>query len=213
MELSSKERELFFSTHKHIVDPLRDSWRIIRTTAEKPTLTSQQRVWATAYAFRLEQLLVAACNEVIGLVERYLLPRTRSNVNRTLFCTMYALWYLRSLTGSRNRLGHYYGYLSEVVHSPDEKQETSTKAHRAFETAMVCARELHPCDPVTLGLFLSFSTWTHDILLQPEQAIQLAKQGFDAGIGRLDEMEEYCPDTAALLQALRDTLQLWTRDY
>jgi hypothetical protein len=77
---------------------------------------------------------------------------------------------------------------------------------------MVFARDLHPCEPVVLGLFLSFATWTHDLLHETEPALLLAKQGFDAGMGRLDEMPEYCPETARLLQALRDSLSLWVRD-
>lgn len=91
-------------------------------------------------------------------------------------------------------------------------QEVLAKARRAFEAAMVCAAELHPCDPVVLDLVLSFATWTHDLLRQPEQAILLAKQGFDAGIARLDEIPDYCPGTSAALQALRDSLVLWTHE-
>jgi hypothetical protein len=91
LELSSSERELFFETHKKIVDPLRDSCRIILSVAEQASLKPQQRVWATTYACRLEQLFLAACNEVIELIDKHLLPRTKCNINRTLFWTMYVV--------------------------------------------------------------------------------------------------------------------------
>lgn len=67
--------------------------------------------------------------------------------------------------------------------------------------------------PIRLGLALNYSVFYYEILSSPDIACKLAKQAFDNAIADLDDLEEEVyPDSASIMQLLRDNLTLWTSD-
>ena len=67
--------------------------------------------------------------------------------------------------------------------------------------------------PIRLGLALNYSVFYYEILSSPDIACDKAKKAFDNAITDLDDMEEdVYPDSASIMQLLRDNLTLWTTD-
>ena len=67
--------------------------------------------------------------------------------------------------------------------------------------------------PIKLGLALNYSVFYYEILSYPDLAVDRAKKAFDNAIADLDEMDEQeYPDSANIMQLLRDNLTLWTTD-
>ncbi len=75
------------------------------------------------------------------------------------------------------------------------------------------AEELPVTNPIRLRVALSLSQFYLEILGSPEEAIQTAKNAFDAALPQIDGLSEEDYDEATLLlQLLRDNLTLWTPD-
>merc|ERR1712113_763893 len=87
-----------------------------------------------------------------------------------------------------------------------------------YENALDVARSgyagdasLPKTNPILLGLTLNFSVFYYEILVKPDKACSLAKNGFDAAVDELDALEEESyKDATLIMQLLRDNLTLWT---
>lgn len=78
---------------------------------------------------------------------------------------------------------------------------------------MTEAGELKSTHPIRLGLALNYSVFYYEIMSSPDIACKLAKKAFDNAIADLDDLEEdVYPDSASIMQLLRDNLTLWTSD-
>ena len=96
---------------------------------------------------------------------------------------------------------------SSIVPAGYDKKalEYYAAAHKIALTA------LDPTHPTRLGLCLNYSVLLFEVLREKKQACELARQSFDAAIGRLDEVEESMyKESTLLMQLLRDNLSLWT---
>lgn len=81
------------------------------------------------------------------------------------------------------------------------------------EATKIAVAELLPTHPIRLGLALNFSVFYYEILNQPAEACQMARQAFDDAISELDNVsEESYRDSTLIMQLLRDNLTLWTTD-
>ncbi len=86
-------------------------------------------------------------------------------------------------------------------------------AQDSYKVATQEASELKSTHPIRLGLALNYSVFYYEILSSPDIACKLAKQAFDNAIADLDDLEEdVYPDSASIMQLLRDNLTLWTSD-
>ena len=92
------------------------------------------------------------------------------------------------------------------------------KAQTAYKAAQeVCEQEgesgLAKTNPIWLGLALNFSVFYYEILRAPDKSCQLARRAFDSAVADLDNLEEDdYRDSAAIMQLLKDNLQLWSAD-
>lgn len=86
-------------------------------------------------------------------------------------------------------------------------EDAYREAEREASTGM---KSTHP---IKLGLALNYSVFYYEIMQSPDIACDKAKKAFDTAIQDLDEMnEEEYPDSASIMQLLRDNLTLWTTD-
>merc|ERR1712232_722918 len=86
----------------------------------------------------------------------------------------------------------------------------SEGAKAAYEKAWSAAAPLKATNPIKLGLALNCSVFYYEIMNQPVQACNLAKQAFDSAVNELDSLngDEY-KDATLIMQLLRDNLTLW----
>eukprot|EP00039_Didymoeca_costata_P017869 m.331201 g.331201 ORF g.331201 m.331201 type:complete len:249 (+) comp16670_c0_seq1:131-877(+) len=197
VELSNEERNLLSVAYKNVVGARRSSWRVISSIEAKADPTKQPI--AEEYRKKIEQELKEICDEVLVLLDKYLVPNATTPESKVFYLKM---------------KGDYFRYLAEVASDASERDGIVTKSAQAYEAAFdISKSEMAPTHPIRLGLALNFSVFFYEINNAPERACQLAKQAFDDAIAELDTLnEESYKDSTLIMQLLRDNLTLWTSD-
>ncbi|KAK3557151.1 hypothetical protein QTP70_024717 [Hemibagrus guttatus] len=197
-ELSNEERNLLSVAYKNVVGARRSSWRVISSIEQKTEGNEKKQQMAREYREKIESELQEICNDVLGLLEKYLIPNASQAESKVFYLKM---------------KGDYYRYLSEVA-SGDAKKLTVDNSQKAYQDAFdISKKEMQPTHPIRLGLALNFSVFYYEILNTPEQACSLAKTAFDEAIAELDTLnEDSYKDSTLIMQLLRDNLTLWTSE-
>uniref|UniRef100_A0A336LDC3 CSON008572 protein n=1 Tax=Culicoides sonorensis TaxID=179676 RepID=A0A336LDC3_CULSO len=193
---------------------MKSSWRVISSIEQKTESSARKQQLAREYRERVEKELREICYEVLGLLDKYLIPKASNPESKVFYLKM---------------KGDYYRYLAEVATGEtrntvvDDSQaayqdafeitvvEDSQKAYQeAFDIAKT---KMQPTHPIRLGLALNFSVFYYEIINSPARACHLAKQAFDDAIAELDTLnEDSYKDSTLIMQLLRDNLTLWTSD-
>jgi len=186
--LSVEERNLLSVAYKNVIGARRASWRTLNSEDQKDSSLVK------TYKNMVESELDTICNDVIGLLEKVLVPNANKSDESYVF-------YLKMT-------GDYYRYLAEFVSEKGYDQKAKTN----YETALAAAEEkLSPTHPIRLGLALNFSVCHYEILKDQKKACELAKKAFDDAISKLDQLDEASyKDSTLIMQLLRDNLTLWT---
>ncbi|XP_076869931.1 14-3-3 protein beta/alpha-A [Brachyhypopomus gauderio] len=198
VELSNEERNLLSVAYKNVVGARRSSWRVISSIEQKTEGNEKKQQMAREYREKIETELKDICNDVLALLDKFLIPNASQAESRVFYLKM---------------KGDYYRYLSEVA-SGGEKTSTVDKSQEAYKDAFQISKtEMQPTHPIRLGLALNFSVFYYEILNTPDQACNLAKTAFDEAIAELDSLnEDSYKDSTLIMQLLRDNLTLWTSE-
>lgn len=198
VELSNEERNLLSVAYKNVVGARRSSWRVISSIEQKTEGSERKQQMAKEYRVKVEKELREICYDVLGLLDKHLIPKASNPESKVFYLKM---------------KGDYYRYLAEVATGETRTSvvEDSQKAYQdAFE---ISKAKMQPTHPIRLGLALNFSVFYYEILNSPDKACQLAKQAFDDAIAELDTLnEDSYKDSTLIMQLLRDNLTLWTSD-
>ncbi|KAL5493783.1 hypothetical protein EMCRGX_G015009 [Ephydatia muelleri] len=201
--VSSEERNLLSVAYKNVVGARRSAWRIMSSIEQKTSTANDEnkRKLAKEYRESIEKELKDICNEVLLLLDKYLIENAVDTEAKVFFLKM---------------KGDYYRYLAEVA-SPEQRAAVVESSKNAYENAMDAAvnkdGKLAPTHPIRLGLALNFSVFYYEIMNAPDKACALAKAAFDEAIAELDSLkEDSYKDSTLIMQLLRDNLTLWTSD-
>ncbi|KAL5493782.1 hypothetical protein EMCRGX_G015008 [Ephydatia muelleri] len=204
--LTQEERNLLSVAYKNVVGSRRSAWRIISSIEQKTERSDgqdQKLILVREYRGKVENELKDICDDVLHLLDEYLVPKADEVEQKVFYLKM---------------KGDYYRYLAEVA-NPQNKEAVITNSKEAYEKAMNEAssgapeKQLPSTHPIRLGLALNFSVFYYEIMNAPDQACKLAKDAFDKAISELDNMgEENYKDSTLIMQLLRDNLTLWTSD-
>ncbi|GMR31953.1 hypothetical protein PMAYCL1PPCAC_02148, partial [Pristionchus mayeri] len=195
-ELSNEERNLLSVAYKNVVGARRSSWRVISSIEQKTEGSEKKQQMAKEYREKVEKELRDICQDVLDLLDKYLIPKAGNPESKVFYLKM---------------KGDYYRYLAEVA-SGDSR--SSTEGQDAYAEAMELAKaNLAPTNAVRLGLALNYSVYFCEVAMSPDRACQLAKKAFDDAIAELDTLnEDSYKDSTLIMQLLRDNLTLWTSD-
>lgn len=202
--LSVEERNLLSIAYKNIVGARRASWRIVASIEqrEESRASEEQVLLINNYRQKIEKELQETCEDILGLLDRDLIPSASSGE----FLVFY------------NKLkGDYYRYLAEIT-SGEERTRASDEALNAYSAASETAStDLSPTHSLRIGLALNFSVFYYEILNNPEKACKLAREAFDQAIMILkvkvdDLSEESYRESLLIMNLLKDNLTLWTGD-
>ncbi|XP_049917432.1 14-3-3 protein beta/alpha-like [Epinephelus moara] len=195
-ELSNEERNLLSVAYKNVVGARRSSWRVLSSVGLKSCEKKQDIV--KEYKAEVEKELQEICNNVLKLLDNYLIVNAKNPESKVFYLKM---------------KGDYYRYLAEVA-SGEDKQKTIENSQMAYGEAFEISKtDMDPTHPIRLGLALNFSVFYYEILNSPDKACELAKKAFDDAIAELDQLnEESYKDSTLIMQLLRDNLTLWTSD-
>ncbi|XP_048464425.1 14-3-3 protein beta/alpha-1-like [Rhincodon typus] len=197
-ELSSEERNLLSVAYKNVVGARRSSWRVMSSIEQKIESGERKQQMVKVYREKVEKELQDICNDVLYLLDKYLIAKTTQATSKVFYLKM---------------KGDYYRYLSEVA-SGDKKKATVENSQQAYQEALdISEDKMEPTHPIRLGLALNFSVFYYEILNDPEKACSLAKSAFDDAIAELDKLaDDSYKDSTLIMQLLRDNLTLWTSD-
>ena len=198
--LNEDERNLLSVAYKNVVGARRSAWRIIKSIEEKGADKGDEikKAIASEYLLQIEKELEDKCNEVLKLIDDYLIDQSTQPEAKVFY---------------RKMKGDYYRYLVEVS-SGSDRDERATKSFEAYQDAFnIAQEEMDTTHPIRLGLALNFSVFYYEIKNDPGKACDLAKTAFDDAISQLDSVkEESYKDSTLIMQLLRDNLTLWTSD-
>ncbi|KAJ2799101.1 14-3-3 protein, partial [Coemansia guatemalensis] len=193
-ELSVEERNLLSVAYKNVIGARRASWRIISSIEQKEkSKNNEAHVEIVAEQRKaVEKELLDICNDILGVLDEYLLPNATSGESKVFYLKM---------------KGDYFRYIAEFEFD-QQRKDASDKALDAYKAATETANtELATTHPIRLGLALNFSVFYYEILNSPEKACHLAKQAFDDAIAELDSLsEDSYKDSTLIMQLLRDNL-------
>ena len=198
VELSNEERNLLSVAYKNVVGARRSSWRVISSIEQKTEGSEKKQQMASEYRQKVEKELKEICYDVLGLLDKQLIPKASNAESKVFYLKM---------------KGDYYRYLAETA-SGDQKTGIIEDSQKAYQEAFdISKQKMQPTHPIRLGLALNFSVFYYEILNSPDRACHLAKQAFDDAIAELDTLnEDSYKDSTLIMQLLRDNLTLWTSD-
>jgi len=198
IELSNEERNLLSVAYKNVVGARRSSWRVISSIEQKTEGSERKQQMAKEYREKVEKELRDICQDVLGLLDNFLVPKASNAESKVFYLKM---------------KGDYFRYLAEVAVG-DAKAAVIDDSQKAYQDAFEISKtKMQPTHPIRLGLALNFSVFYYEILNSPDRACHLAKQAFDDAIAELDTLnEDSYKDSTLIMQLLRDNLTLWTSD-
>lgn len=174
-DLSCDDRNLLSVAYKNVIGSRRTGWRVI-TSLEQKAADSEQKVRvAKEFREKIEKESRCVCNEVLGLIDKYLLPKSDQPESQVFYLKMKGDYnrYLAEIEKGSERNGKlcvsidYLSVFSAVVE----------KSEQAYNDALdVAKKSLQPTHPIRLGLALNFSVFYYEIADSHEKACQLAKE-------------------------------------
>merc|ERR1719410_1954923 len=197
-KLEMEERNLLSVAYKNVVGNKRQSWR---TFQEKDSKDNNSENKFKGYMKLIEQELISICEEVLNLLAS--IVKSQEEVTDASEQSKEDEVFYRKMMGDYNR------YLAEL-----DPQAYGKKAKEQYEKAWEKAKEfLAETHPTRLGLALNFSVCRYEILKEPKEACQLAKDAFDRAIEKLDTLNNASyKDSTLIMQLLRDNMTLWTSE-
>uniref|UniRef100_A0A2I3H6T1 14-3-3 domain-containing protein n=1 Tax=Nomascus leucogenys TaxID=61853 RepID=A0A2I3H6T1_NOMLE len=169
--------------------------RVVSSIEQKTEGAERKQQVAREYREKIQTQLRDICNDVLSLLEKFLIPSASQAESKVFYLKM---------------KGDYYRYLAEVV-AGDDKKGIVDQSQQAYQEAFeISKKEMQPTHPIRLGLALYSSVFYYEILNSPGK-LSLAKTAFDEAIAELDILsEESYKDNTLIIQLLTDNLTLWT---
>jgi len=143
IELSNEERNLLSVAYKNVVGARRSSWRVISSIEQKTEGSERKQQMAKEYREKVEKELRDICNDVLALLDKFLIAKASNAESKVFYLKM---------------KGDYYRYLAEVAVA-DAKAAVVDDSQKAYQDAFEISKgQMQPTHPIRLGLlFIWFS--------------------------------------------------------
>uniref|UniRef100_K3W6D4 14-3-3 domain-containing protein n=1 Tax=Globisporangium ultimum (strain ATCC 200006 / CBS 805.95 / DAOM BR144) TaxID=431595 RepID=K3W6D4_GLOUD len=197
-EFVCEERKLLSTAYQNVITTLCASYRAVETTAVKPERSAHERRLVTKYRTRIQDELVAICNELLMVVDKHLLPSSSETEAKVFYYKMKA---------------DFYRYLVEMQ-VDITRRHSATSALEAYKQAFTLAiAELPSTHPLRLDLALNFAVFYFEILNSTDRASSLADLAVDDTVGGQRRLSDPAyRDSTLIMQLLRDNAILWKAD-
>lgn len=83
-ELSNEERNLLSVAYKNVVGARRSSWRVVSSIEQKTEGAEKKQQMAREYREKIETELRDICNDVLSLLEKFLIPQCFTSREQSL---------------------------------------------------------------------------------------------------------------------------------
>ena len=168
-ELSIEERNILSVAFKNVVGTRRAAWRVLSSIQKKENnkgnAENVQKV--KNYKHKIEIELTEICQDILDLLEEFLVPNSQSDEAKVFFNKMKA---------------DYFRYKAEFAIDA-QKQKAAQEALQAYaDAAQLAKAALSNTHPLKLGLALNHSVFYYEIMQNPEKACSMARTAFDEAI-------------------------------
>merc|ERR1712106_1167052 len=137
LELSNEERNLLSVAYKNVVGARRSSWRVISSIEQKTEGSERKQQMAKEYREKVETELRDICQDVLRLLDEYLIPKASNAESKVFYLKM---------------KGDYFRYLAEVA-TGDARTAVVDDSQKAYQDAYDISKQknaAHP--PHTVGI-------------------------------------------------------------
>jgi 14-3-3 protein epsilon len=196
-DLGTEERNLLSVAYKNVIGARRNAWRIIISIElrERERDTVENLPMISALRNQFESELSAVCDDLLGLLDNYLIPAAMGGEAKVFYLKM---------------KGDYHRYYAETAHGDTQKQLALEAYKLASDEA---ASSLAPTHPIRLGLVLNFSVFHYEIMKQHDTGLALARNAYGEAVTELENLdEEAYRESNLIVQLLRDNLNLWANE-
>ncbi|XP_016323379.1 14-3-3 protein zeta/delta-like [Sinocyclocheilus anshuiensis] len=125
-ELSNEERNLLSVAYKNVVGARRSAWRVISSIEQKTEGNDKKLQMVKEYREKVESELQDICNDVLELLNKYLIQNSTNPESKVFYLKM---------------KGDYYRYLAEVASGDDKKSKNVWLLVLWFEKACALAKQ------------------------------------------------------------------------
>merc|ERR1719295_1345331 len=144
IELSNEERNLLSVAYKNVVGARRSSWREISSIEQKTDGSAERKQqMAKEYREKVECELREICNDVLGLLDKFLIPKATQAESKVFYLKM---------------KGDYYRYLAEVAVG-DSRNAVVGDSRKAYQDAYdISKSKMQPTPPASVWHSISRSS-------------------------------------------------------
>lgn len=156
----------------------------------------KRKSYAQELRAEVEVEILVAADKVLDMINKYLLPGSTDNESKVFFQKMKA---------------DFLRYKAEVKTGEDYvayHKESAAIYKEGFKLASEAV-----ANTVRLGLALNFSVLMYEVVLNKENAMNIAKGAYDEAMKIIDDLDRNkSKETILLIQLLKENLSLWNND-
>ena len=106
-------------------------------------------------------------------------------------------------------IGDYYRYVAESA-TADKLETVKSGALKGYEEADKLSKSLNACNPIRLGLALTFSVFHYEVKNDHKKACELGEKALSEALEKIDDVdEETFRDAKSIIELLKENLSLW----
>uniref|UniRef100_A0AC34RA37 14-3-3 domain-containing protein n=1 Tax=Panagrolaimus sp. JU765 TaxID=591449 RepID=A0AC34RA37_9BILA len=159
--LSDEQQNLLSVAYKNSIEPRRSNWRVFQSIVANKEGSEEKQQLAGACLVKFDEELRDICNDVLELLDNYLIPNVSDKRSYVFYLKM---------------KGDYLGYLTEVATDKD-RSDYVKECVATYEMAM--GVDLDLLEPLRFAVAYNFFLFYREILNAPDKACQLAKRVVD----------------------------------
>ena len=180
------ERNLLSVCFKNVIGTQRSALRIIKTIRENEKFEKYDEL-LQIYKQKIEGELYEKCIKVVNIVKNKCLPLTSDDESKAFFHRM---------------IGDYYRYVSESDRHA-KSDEVKSGALGAYQQAEKHSKTLNACNPIRLGMALSYSVYQCEVMNNRKAAIELGELAIAEALEKINEAGESQDDAITIIELLR----------
>lgn len=193
--LSIEARNLLSVAYKKVIGNKQRLWRLISGIKLVGELDKDRVAILNDYLLQITKEILDICDEVMILLDRYLISSSGEDAGYRAFYLMMK--------------GDYHRYMCEVDQGV-KGNDLIMKTNESYLAAQKAATELPAAHPIRLGLALNYSVFFYEIMKQHEEASKLAKEAVEAALKVIDATASTMnSDSSLIIKLLQDNLLAW----
>mmetsp|Transcript_18698 Transcript_18698/g.42698 ORF Transcript_18698/g.42698 Transcript_18698/m.42698 type:complete len:308 (-) Transcript_18698:126-1049(-) len=193
-EINSREMRCFAIACDTVINDRRDAIRSVETYEFMASMSDEKdfKDIIQRYKYVIAQEITSICKDVITLIDKYGLPKSRATENIVHYYKI---------------KGDCWKYLAEV------QFHTKDLLHKALDSYMKArkfSQDLDNTNPTRLRFILDFSLFIHDTLKLTGDALRIAKTEYSKAMEKIDDVpDELYKDSKIYLRNILDNTKNW----